>query len=87
MILIPLEGIQLDRLQPPGRAVDQDGIVEDPLQEKRIGMIEDRHVDFPIADQSLQVGGQIDELVESRRLFEQRRDVEVAARVQPARRV
>lgn len=83
MVLISLEGIELERLQALRRPVEERAAIGDLLEKEWVGPIEDRDIHLSIRHQRLKVRDQIG--VRTQRLgfmFEEHRKIHVACPMQ-----
>src|SRR5512139_2484795 len=53
MILVPFEGVELQRLKPLRRAVKEFAVVGDLLEKKRVGVIDKREIELAIREEWL----------------------------------
>lgn len=82
VVLVPLEGIDLQLGEAARRARQQPAPLQHLLQEKRVGMVEHGQVHFALGEQVLQFLSDRDLVAQSRPLvLEQHGDVQIAAGV------
>ena len=85
MVLVALEGVELQAAKLGFGAVEPPAVLRDLLQEERIGTVENREIEFPAGEQRVKIVFQVSVLPQrERRGVQENAEIHVAPLVHPS---